>query len=71
MSHISGVMGGENKNKRIEAYKDSKTTSHWANKCEIKKYPYGFGKRYESRGYNKISPKLNDKKIPEDRLYLL
>lgn len=59
------------KDKRIQAYKDSKTTSHWANKCEIKKYPYGFGPRYETRGYNNISARLENGNIPKDRLTLI
>ena len=54
--------------KRIEAYKNSDTTSHWANKCEIKKYPYGFGPNYEKKGFTKIKSKLrHDGKIPESR----
>ena len=58
--------------KRIEAYKNLKTTSHWANKCELKTYPYGFGKRYKERGFNKIKLKLNDDgAIPSERLELL
>ena len=57
---------------RIQAYLLGNTTSHWANKCEIKRYPWGFGKRYEERGYKKIIPKLMvDNSIPIDRLKLL
>ena len=40
------------KKARIEAYINGKATSHWSNKCEIKTYPYGFKKLYESRGFN-------------------
>ena len=58
-------------NKRIKAYKDSETTSHWSNRCELKKYPFGFGKRYEERGYRRIVPKLNNDGIPEERLKYL
>ena len=58
--------------KRIDAYKNLKTTSHWANKCELKTYPYGFGKRYKERGFNTIKLKLNDDDaIPGERLALL
>lgn len=41
---------------KIKAYQDSNGTSHWANRCEIKKYPWGFGPKYESRGFQKIYP---------------
>ena len=61
----------EIKKERIEAYKNSKTTSHWANKCEIKKYPYGFGPRFELRGFNNIIAKLSSGNIPKDRLKLI
>lgn len=61
----------EVKQERINAYLNSKTTSHWANKCEIKKYPYGFGPRYESRGYDNIIAKLVNENIPEERLVLI
>lgn len=58
--------------KRKEAYKKSETTSHWANKCEIKRYPFGFKKRFESRGYSSIQPELeNDGSIPIERLEML
>lgn len=58
--------------KRIEAYKNGKTTSHWANKCELKTYPFGFKTRYESRGFLNIIPKLNENgEIPIERLNLL
>ena len=58
------------KQKKIQAYYDAKTTSHWANQCQIKTYPWGFGPRYESRGYGCLKPKLVDGEIPEDRLTL-
>jgi ectoine hydroxylase-related dioxygenase (phytanoyl-CoA dioxygenase family) len=59
-------------NERIAAYKNGETTSHWSNRCEIKKYPFGFGPTYESRGFSKIIPKLEeDGSIPKDRLILL
>ena len=60
------------KDKRIQAYKDGKATSHWSNKCEIKTYPYGFKKLYESRGFNTLKPTMtHGGKIPQDRLNLL
>tara|TARA_Y100000817_G_scaffold313975_1_gene311406 strand:+ start:87 stop:1004 length:918 start_codon:yes stop_codon:yes gene_type:complete len=61
----------ENKSLRIEAYKNGHTCSHWSNKCEIKKYPWGFKKRYESKGFKRIIPKLINKKIPLDRYVLI
>ena len=58
--------------KRIEAYKNGKTTSHWANKCELKTYPFGFKTRYESRGFLNIIPNLEENgEIPMERLNLL
>ena len=60
------------KDARIQAYKDGKATSHWSNKCEIKTYPYGFKKLYESRGFNTLNPNMTlDGEIPEERLNLL
>jgi len=59
------------RHKKIQAYYDAETTSHWANQCQIKTYPWGFGPRYETRGYGCIKPKTIDGKIPEDRLALL
>ena len=70
--------------KRVMAYINGCATSHWANKCELKRYPFGFKTRYESRGFNKIEPKLNyevsgnesdfsilSNAIPTERLALL
>ena len=57
---------------RIKAYKNNDATSHWANKCELKRYPWGFGTKYKSRGYNTIdSTKEEDGEVPPDRLDLL
>jgi ectoine hydroxylase-related dioxygenase (phytanoyl-CoA dioxygenase family) len=50
---------------RLNAYANAVACSHWANKCHEKKYPWGFGPRYESRGYRSITPLMP---IPEDRL---
>ena len=61
----------ENKNKQLRelSYKTGDTCSHWANKNEIKRYPWGFGPRYIQRGFGKIEPlRTADLEIPEDRL---
>ena len=39
----------EIREKRIEAYRNSETTSRSANKCEIKKYPRFRGPNYERK----------------------
>ncbi len=58
--------------KKIQAYKSNLSTSHWANKCEIKQYPWGFKKTFEKRGYNTLQSTLNiDGTIPAERLNLL
>ncbi len=51
--------------KKIMAYLNSEGTSHWANRCEIKKYPWGFGPLYESRGFHRIK---TTRDIPMERL---
>ena len=61
----------QNKIDRINAYKNGDTCSHWSNKCEIKKYPWGFKNNYEKKGFKKIIPKLIDDNIPNDRLELI
>jgi hypothetical protein len=61
----------ENKLKRIQAYKNGETCSHWSNKCEIKQYPWGFKNNYEKKGFKHLTPTLIDGKIPSDRLSLL
>jgi len=58
--------------KRIECYKNGQGTSHWANKCEVKRYPFGFQKNYLARNIVNLSPLLDeDGNIPEERLDLL
>ena len=57
--------------KRKNAYLQGETTSHWSHKCEVKKYPWGFGPRYESRGFQKIEVTLENGNIPRGRLELL
>jgi len=69
--------------KRLDAYNHNDTTSHWATKCELKKYPWGFAPRYMSRGFNTLKSRMDIetietptrvfsvKKIPIDRLELI
>lgn len=58
--------------RRLSAYRQAQTTSHWANKCEIKRYPWGFGKRFEERGFKAIEPTFDSSgDIPKDRLELI
>lgn len=57
----------EIKQQKIKAYKEGKTTSHWANRCEVKVYPWGFGPQYEKKGFISIIP---SEPIPEERLAL-
>lgn len=52
---------------KIKAYKNSDGTSHWANRCEVKKYPWGFKPTYEKRGFNKIVTKT----LTKDRLFVM
>lgn len=60
------------KQKRIGAYMNGKTTSHWSNKCELKRYPFGFKTNYEKKGFGEINPKLDDSgNIPEERMKLI
>jgi len=54
----------EIKKKRIEAYLNGKATSHWCNKCELKRYPFGYKKNYEKKGFGELIPKLVDTEIP-------
>ena len=71
----------ETMRKRIQGYYDGITTSHWANKYEPKKYPYGFKKQYENKCLGNIQPLLSNKdkdkdkdtnkNIPIDRLNLI
>jgi len=70
--------------KRISAYINGSATSHYANRCELKRYPFGFKTRYESRGFKTIKSNLNyaldsdetdvdtiSNAIPHERLALL
>ena len=62
----------EMEKKRKKAYMDSRTTSHWANKCELKTYPFGFKSQYESKGFTELVRKLDKNgNIPEERLNLI
>ena len=49
---------------RLQGYLDGVTTSHWANKYEPKKYPFGFKKQHENKLLGTIKPLL----IPGDNL---
>lgn len=54
------------------AYKSGETTSHWAHRCEIKKYPWGFGPQYEKKEFVRYDPCLcGDGSIPPERLSVI
>lgn len=57
--------------KRKKAYLNGDATSHWSNKCELKRYPWGFGPRYDKRGFGKLDVRLENETIPPERLKLL
>tara|TARA_B100000963_G_scaffold361747_1_gene399224 strand:- start:4631 stop:5566 length:936 start_codon:yes stop_codon:yes gene_type:complete len=64
------------KHKRLDGYLTGTTTSHWANKYEPKKYPYGFKKQHESKILGHIKPyftadKPDIQNIPCNRLELI
>jgi ectoine hydroxylase-related dioxygenase (phytanoyl-CoA dioxygenase family) len=50
---------------KIIAYLKSDGTSHWANRCEVKKYPWGFGPNYEKKGFQRVK---TTREIPAARL---
>lgn len=50
---------------KMIAYLKGDGTSHWANRCEVKKYPWGFGPGYESKNFNCIKPESSH--IPKER----
>ena len=54
-----------------KAYLEGASSTHWANKCILVKYPYGFKKRYLERGFGNITPKLVNGEIPTERLELI
>jgi len=58
---------------RIKAYINGEGTSHWCNKCELKKYPKWFMDHYKQYEFNDIKPRINNDNdnIPDDRLELL
>lgn len=58
---------------RLNGYRQGVTTSHWANKYEPKRYPYGFKKQHEKKLLGSIVPKVDgcEKTIPEKRLELI
>ncbi len=51
--------------RKILAYIGSTGTSHWANRCELKKYPWGFGPNYEARNFTKI---VTPVEVPIERI---
>jgi hypothetical protein len=57
---------------KINAYKNGSGTSHWANRCELKKYPWGFGPQYLRKNFTHLVPALTSSgDIPPERLALL
>ena len=55
--------------KRMSACFSGKATSHWSNKCELKRYPFGFKTNYEKKGFSDILPETTeDGSIPVDRI---
>lgn len=65
------IRSQENFIEKKKAYLEGASSTHWANKCILVKYPYGFKKRYLERGFGNISPKLVNGEIPTERLQLL
>jgi ectoine hydroxylase-related dioxygenase (phytanoyl-CoA dioxygenase family) len=53
---------------RKKVYLEGHTTSHWPNKVEIKRYPWGFGPNYEAKGFKRI---VVNKEIPPERLIFI
>jgi hypothetical protein len=54
---------------RKAAYLEAKGCSHWVDKCEVKKYPWGFGPLYERRGFIPLKAVVDkDGNIPPERL---
>jgi hypothetical protein len=61
---------------RLQGYLNGVTTSHWANKYEPKKYPFGFKKQHENKLLGDIKPYFIDnnsgiQNIPANRLELI
>ena len=54
-----------------QAYLNGLSTTHWANKCVLIRYPFGFKKRYLERGFRTITPKLINGEIPSERFELI
>ena len=61
----------ENTKKKKEAYRNGDTCSHWANKCVIKRFPWGFQKQHMAKNLNFLNPLLENGSIPEYREKLL
>lgn len=56
---------------RLQGYKNADSTSHWADRHEIKKLPFHLKKRYIERGFSNIKPLLEDGKIPNEYLDII
>lgn len=58
---------------KVSAYKTGDATSHWAHRCEIKKYPWGFGPQYEKKEFVRCIPRigLGSGSIPAERLAVM
>ena len=61
----------ENTTKRIEAYLNGKTCTHWANKCVITKIPWNLITKHENKNLNNLQPLLENSNIPLNRKRLL
>ena len=61
----------KNREERVKAYRSGDACSHWANKCEIKRYPWGFGPRHKKKNLFRLEPKLIEGEIPPERLAIL
>ena len=57
---------------RMHVYLNGDACSHWPNKVEIKRYPWGFGPRFDARGFHKLpKPITFNAPIPPERLMLI
>jgi len=52
--------------KREEGYIKGDTTSHWADRHEVKQVPWRIQKRYKERNFHDLKPILKDGKIPTE-----
>ena len=61
----------ENTEKRVEAYLNGETCTHWANKCVIKKIPWDLKTDHENKKFNKLEPLIKNNNIPINRKKML